>query len=353
MYFSEHLVSRTNLSRWFKAGDGAANNLMPDYSGNAANAVSSSTNAPVLTDNVRNGVSGWHWDGSTSIPLVSPGPVLLKHWFVVLSAEDAAFSVNRGVLSDSSATTLLASDAAGTTFFDSTSIGADFTYRKNNRLFLMSDAEAPMSGSWGVIEQTSPAGAGLFETQIGQQIALTARRWKGYIAEILLYTGILSEPDRTRLYQYFARKYHNWEETQDGNFYYFPFVSDWGLKDPRKKVVLYDEAEDGTPIYRTKRAKRRESEMEFTKRTQDELAAAEAFYDEHHPGRRFVYRDKTVTPNIDITYRFHPDAVVDAIPSGPNNFSYALKLNQHTTSPVVEVIDGELPGGTIDGGEII
>jgi hypothetical protein len=332
---SKYLVTRENLAQWCAADESAVlsgSNVtsMTDLSGNGRTMVASVT-YPTYSSSVAeiNNMPAVSFSGSSK-PFVYSGPVSAKHFFILASHTGATFSASYegliGGLAASLDPAILLGNASDTKFFNATLTGTVFYNRGTS--YALSGQIAPMSGNWALIElHFSGNAAALSGLQVGQDRDFTARLWNGKVAEWMVYQRYLSDSDRARIYKYFANKYQHWEKTA-GGLYYFPYTSDWGAQDPQRKVVLYDEAEDGSPVYRTKKTTKHYSELDFTSRIQDEMKAARAFYDAHHPGTQFMYRNKTVTPAEELTYRFAPDASLDAALIGPNRFNYKLKLNE-------------------------
>jgi hypothetical protein len=328
LFASDHLVSQTGLVCWhkYKAGS-SANNFIEDLSGNKRDLGCNPINSPVLSA-MDNGKMGWVFDGSDEPLEAVFGNHTAYHFFVVGSHHDAAFAAYQGLMSGRTTGDVLISNNTGVNFFDYTGTYGTIGYRKANVSYANATQSAPMNDVNSVIEVIMPGGLLMDGLKIGQQRTLSGRLWEGKYLESIVYNRVLSDSERMRMYQYFAKMYHIWEKSTSAGPNIFPFTNNWNSPEVRKKRVLADEAEDGSMTYRTKRGKKRYLDLEFTRRTADELQASEQFYDEHHPGIEFVYRDRTVYPHEDLTVRFPPEAELEDVPGSPTGFSYKLKMNE-------------------------
>ncbi len=192
--------------------------LINDASGNSRHLVQAST-PPALTLSVMNGQPGWYFNGTSTNPLVSTGSVTPYSAYVLASAEGAAFTAYRGLLSGTTTANVLTSENTGTKFF---SFGPDFNYRKSDTEYADADMQAPMNNQAELIEITRSAAGGFSSMdgiQVGQQLADTTRKWKGYFFEQMLYDRILTITERRKLMLYFNIKYGTWAK---GVPLYFP-----------------------------------------------------------------------------------------------------------------------------------
>lgn len=219
------LIPTSGLLAWYlydpaTSADGNIN----DASGNARHIVQAS-NPPTLVHESWNGHPGWVFDGTTANPLAtaSSANIDTKHVFVFASHADAAFNLNRGLLSGKTSGDWLTSETSGTEFF---SFGSGYGYRKSDTAYDDADMEAPMSGIPELIETTfDDAGyVTLDGIQIGRQRDLDtgARKWKGIFYECLIFNRILNGTERRQVMLYFNVKY---KANAQGLPLYFPDAS--------------------------------------------------------------------------------------------------------------------------------
>lgn len=196
-------------SAWHTVETGVSGNeVVYDYSGNNRH-LTGTTNLPVFTPNVLNGEPAMYFDGTKNPLVYDGGNVLGKHIFVLASYADATFSGLNGILSATSGLTILTGAGATTSrFFDNTTdIGDDYLYRKNDVNYALSNQLAPMSGNFALMEIIYPGVATFDGLQIGQDRSFTARRWKGYFVESIVFDRRLTNAERRGVMLYFNLKY--------------------------------------------------------------------------------------------------------------------------------------------------
>lgn len=201
------LVPFSGLLSWNQYDpDDAADGAMNDYSGNGKHLVQAST-PPSLVPGVMNNQPGWFFDG-TSNPLksASSASITVKHAFVLASATGAAFDAYRGLLTGKTAGPILISENTGTKFYNLYG-GGGMEYRKSDTLYTDTTLEAPMNERPELLEWQYSTGLALDGIQIGQDEADTARKWKGYVFDVILYNRILTTNERRRVMLYFNVRY--------------------------------------------------------------------------------------------------------------------------------------------------
>ena len=301
---------------------------MTDLSGNGRT-VSCATNRPVYAAEVAaaNNMPAITFNGSTTNPLTNTSPVTLYSIFIVASYDTATFASDyRGLIGGVVAANpaCLVGETGQSRFLDN-GYGSSQVYRMANHIYANASMSAPMSGVPRVIEIHFTGGHGQANgLQIGRDRDYSARIWDGYVYEWMVYTRVLTDAERMRMYKYFAHKYHLWEQVSGLDV--FPAVADWGSQETYGKKVLAEDAEDYTRHARIKRMSKRRFELNFTNRLPNEHNAVKAFYDVKHPSGEFIYRDRTVYPAEDVTVRFAADAEIEHIPTNHLGFGYKTKL---------------------------
>lgn len=353
-FTSKYLIPENGLKQWIAADetpptDGKAVSC-PDLSPEGNTAAATPATAPAYVEDVLNGLPVFRFNGSTTTPLVneSIAPLTVRHIFIVAKYSAATFAGVSGLISSTGAadSTFLVGQAAASIYFYDLAYGSNQAYYKKGVAYGAAAMKAPMN-EFAVLEVSYPTlGIPLtYGLQVGRDRANTARIWNGDVAEWMVWDRELTELERVRVYQYFAKKYHLWEKMSDAGLNIFPFSSDWNPEILDKKLVLFDEAEDGTENYRTKRAREFTLELNFTKRTPDEPVAAAEFMDEHFPGTRFVFRDKTHYPPRLIEGSFGADSEVKAVPSThiSNAYKISVRRGENVSAAFVPPLETVIP----------
>jgi hypothetical protein len=198
------LVPTTDMIAWhaYDSATSTAGNIN-DLSGNARHIVQAST-PPALQTDVLNGQPAWYFNGTTSNPLqtASSSAVAPKHVFILASFEDDAFDAERGLISGKTSGLLLDSEASGTEWDD---VGND-GYQKSGTT--PSPAlSAAMGGDAELMEVTDAGGVSIDGISIGQKLADTATRWKGWFFDHISYSSIQTGDNLKRIYLYYAMRY--------------------------------------------------------------------------------------------------------------------------------------------------
>jgi hypothetical protein len=334
--YNGHLVTPDNLLQWC-AGDTASISgtdvlSVSDRSGNGRHMGLISggiATAPQITYTAFGSTPVIRMTTSTRA-LSYVGSMTPKHIFILAAYSAATFSNTSSLMSGvgSGSLPILAGGDGTDKFLNLSYSGTGYTYRKFNVSLSESNQKMGMSYGYALIELQFPVGIGLDGIVVGQDRTTTSRRWSGDVGEWMLYSETLNEQQRMRMYEYFARKYQMWEEKTEGGLKYFPFRANWGGEIVDKKKVLMDYAEDNTPNYRTKQGLKKRLNLDFVSRQPDEKQSARAFFNQHHPGTSFVYRDRTKYPLEEIICRFPPDADITEVPGNPIGTSYKLSMDE-------------------------
>lgn len=306
---------------------GAADGFAPDVSGNGRH-LSAPVQPPALGLNVLNGHNGWFFDG-TKFPLVySPDIGIVRHTFIVATADEQEFTVFRGLLmleTDSPPGThgrWLTSNSSGTTFLQD---NFDDVYHKAGRLYSNDNFQAPMFGKFAVVELSNPVGSNFNGIVVGQHAGDPATRWKGWWIEQLIYNRVLNDVERQAIYEYFAAKYFLWPESSTG-LHIFPFQPDAGPPAIADKLTVTTVLGGGRTISRSKSGIKTAFELSFTERSQEEFLAAQAFWNSKYPGTAFVYRDDGFSPPIETEVVFAAPLSYRQTPT--RRFDYSIRLVQ-------------------------
>jgi hypothetical protein len=138
--------------------------------------------------------------------------------------------------------------------------------------------------------------------QIGKQRAFATRLWKGFWYEDLIYSEIKNDFARQRIYEYFAMRYQVWSENAAGQKI-FPFASN-RTRSLEQDIENYKSTPyNGDPKALVRGGVEGDYELIFGLREQAEYRAAQAFFQQHRPTTKFVFRD----------YRFCPVQAVRAL----------------------------------------
>lgn len=292
------VVPRSGLIAWngYKAGE-STNAIISDLSGNGRDLDATGADPPALQMDVINGQPAWYFNG-TDDALLWSGNITTKHLFVLAAFEDAAFADYQGLYSneDQNSGDILVSNPTGTNLFDFSG-SLTYSYRKNDVLLANNAQAAPMGGQFGLIEVSSATGWAANGIQIGDQQSL-GRKFKGWYAESIAYSTVLSDVQRQMVYEYFAMKFYMWRKVASG-LDVWPFQANWAYPFPTDKAVIASRSINGAFKAREKRPAKDAWELSFAGRSPEEVDAAKAFWDAKHPGTSFIYRDDAYSPSRD------------------------------------------------------
>lgn len=204
------IVPTSGLAAWHKIEIGfTGHDIIYDYSGNNIH-VSTPNTPPQVQSNVLNGNPAMYWSG-TAKPLLSTTPVSVQHVFLVAAYDGAAFAGNEGLISNPTFVGVLTGAGAATTKFedlDSGEFGA-YVYKKNSTVFAAGNHQAPMGLANTSLIEIVFTSLDSFDTglQFGQNIDNTARKWKGWLFESIIYQSALTATEIAKIYLYFNIKY--------------------------------------------------------------------------------------------------------------------------------------------------
>lgn len=320
-----NLIPMHDMAFWHMYEQGVSTQqLCKDYSGNGRDLTCTLVNRPTINTNALNGNPGWYWDGATKIPLAWTGSTLngLKHIFVVASADEATFAIDRGLLSGAATFGVLVGQVSTNKFYDLSGIFGSYIPSLADVQYSVSTFPGPMSGNFAVIELQSTTGFSLDGIQVGRDRNFTgpSRIWQGYWFEQMAYTTQLTDPERWKIYQYFAMRYWLWQQKTAGGLDVFPFPANKARASQLDQEHFLSEPYMGDPAALVRGNAKSAYTLPFTTRTQAEYEAAEQFHKTHYPVTHFNYRDFRFNPYRDkecaivspfreqgseVTYRFN------------------------------------------------
>lgn len=328
----DYLVPTSGLLAWHKYEAGVSgHHIIYDYSGNSRTIQCSIGNEPVLTTNVINGRPAWYFNGSRD-PLVYTGALTPKHIFVLAAYADATFPVSggageyAGLLSgkDTANNAILIGDPTTTKFYDA-GYGSTHEYRKRDVLLTNANMQAGMSNSFAIYEVRYPTGWALDGIQVGKDRTFANRKWKGYFVEQMMFDRILSDAEIFDVYEYFAIMFQVWKQDAAG-LNVFPFNPNWARPLTTGKRVLSSVSVSGAFKGRSKGTRKIGIEPTFETRTPEEYDTAVDFWDDHHPGTSFIYRDGAFSPPRDTEMRFTSDMPQTA--TDTRDITYSFQAEQ-------------------------
>ncbi len=293
-----NVIPFADLEAWHMYEPGVSGGtLAKDYSGKGRDLTTSGTpDDPIIVPNVLNGEAGWYFDGG-STPLQWAGSVNLKHFFVVCSADEATFSIYRGLLSGLTTGDVLTGKISSGYFYDH--VASD--YRKADVQYIAAAQQAPMSGEFAVIEIVYNSGVAMDGIQVGQQRNLSGpvRSWLGYWFETIAYSAVKNDWERLQIYKYIAMRRWLWQKKTTGGLDVFPFPANKTRASQLDQEHYLSEPYMGDPAALVRGDSKGAFTLPFSTRTQAEFEAAEQFVKTHYPVTHFTYRDFRFNPPRD------------------------------------------------------
>jgi len=306
-YTNNQNFPRANMEIWAATDDknssGAAS-AITDFSGKNRTLTAASA-APAYSTEILAGRGGVFFNGSNN-PLAFTGAFNLKHAFILASYNPATFTANQGLLSGITGNPMLVGEAGGSSKFIDSGFGANFRYRIMDVLLPNSNQLAPVGGKVALIEIQYTTGFFLDGIQIGQDRNLTARKWNGYFFELIGYSAIKDDYDRSQIYQYFARKFHVWQQSVEG-LDIFPFPANHSRSKSTGRRFFESEPYQGATAKLLRGARFSTLEANYETRRESEYTAALDFHAEHYGLRDFVFRDYKYYPPKDAAFAFTSD----------------------------------------------
>jgi hypothetical protein len=343
-----NLLPLADLEFWYQYEEGvSANNFINDYSSHNRDLSCASSGAPVLTADILNGEPAWRFDG-TSNPLSVTSSFTVRHLFVIASADEATFAEFRGLISSPTTDWGLVGEISTSKFFD---FSGSIIYRKDDVLFDPAEEMAPVSGKLALIEWLDPAGVAVDGIQIGQQINLSARKWKGYFVEAFGYSTEQNTLRRRMIYEYVAMRRHLWQRAEDGGPFVFPFPGGKTTGKERDRENYLSTPYDGPQKALVRGIYKDQLSIPFALRRQEEFDAAQAFFEQHSPIEPFIFRDYRFFPPRDTKVRF---ASSFREQGSDTSFRFNYGFDVVETANVVTVPDpGDVDIGMIPEGAVV
>lgn len=316
---------KNGLEAWYQSTQTSGNLSLIDLSGKGRT-ITQNTTPPAIQANVQNGKQSIYFDG-TKNPLSYSGSFTARHIFVVASFDDATFNASeyQGLVTDNNGVNGLLVGSPGTNKFTDFSFGSGYQYRKFDIGYASSNQLAPVSGQKAIMEISLTTGWSLDGVLIGRDRAFTARKWKGHFFEALFYSEIQGEFEKYEIYKHFGEEWHLWR--QDANARnIFPFPAQHSRSVTKERKTWLSTPYDGDPVALVRGNSKKKFEFTAEARRPVEMQAADAFIEAHYPTTKWVYRDYSVYPSVDTTYRF--TSHIKEQGSGSRLKSYAFQAEE-------------------------
>jgi hypothetical protein len=298
------LVPSTDLVAWHMARLGESeSDIAYDQSGHNRDLIAAAT-APVFTADLWRGQPGWVFDGSAKPLTYAEAGIAIKYAIIFAAAQETTFTVNRGLLSGVTSGNVLATKNDSSNDFYNFYPSSDVEYRKSAALFAEATMDAPTGLVPELIEWRRPTGVVMDGIQIGQQLADTARKWKGWFFESILYSEEPSATDLLRLRFYFNVKYGTWAQGVPFRFpdaTFMPQITGREIIKNREEEIpkswpdVWDtfKYDDGFADFNSvgdDAAKR--WEYVYVNVPKEQKRALDAFWDQAQIGNPFYFKDK-------------------------------------------------------------
>ena len=304
------IIPKANLEYWH-ALDGLTevdfvsdSAIVPDYSGNGrdltldVSAVPPALDSTVYKANLFDKRPVLYFDGASSDPFKNSAAIVsIKHVFMLVKFDGAAFAGNEGLLSDTNAINVLAGGGAASTIFFNFSF-ANYTYFYNFAAKAQSNQTAPIN-VWALVEIQKTDGFPMQGWQIGRQLGGATARWKGWWAENLGFSEVLSETDRQKVYLYFALKFGTQNLGQNPLYFpsddFLPFRRSRFFAEPPdyRRITDSFEFEDGGMTFNESAGgAARRWEYDYLSRTPAQAAIFDEFFNQARFAGKFLFLDK-------------------------------------------------------------
>jgi hypothetical protein len=249
-------------------------------------------------------------------------PITVFCGFIVAKYDDATFPNSadgyKGLLTDLASYDILVGNANTNKWFD---FGYDlYEFRSDDRIYPDSDAPAPMQ-NWRLIFFRFWRSITLGGVQIGQQRNLTARKWKGGIKFLALFSVNMTEMDIRKNAESIAAYYSiNLADV-------YPYQTDRnGLTETTVQRVNFYDPPEGDRISEVLTDSKRTFDMKFSSRRSQERAAMKSFHASHYAGAvPCIYRNYNIIPPEDIEGYFDSQYTLDG---SLNNYDYGFKFKE-------------------------
>lgn len=302
MAYLSALVPTTDLIAWYNLEDVTAARLasLADASGNGRNlsATAADPDRPLGVLDTLNGYPVVRFDNVAPLLNTSSPPNLYDIFIVAKYTLAANFGgAYRGLISGETAGDALVGDnAANSTKFLNLGIGTSFYY-KSQTLYAAAAQEAPFT-NFELLRYGDTGGMAFDGIQLGNHKALTAR-WRGDVADILIYGSVQSAALARRIALYYDLKFHLWRTNSTTLYFPDPTTTDiwWARFDdepqPWASVTSVHEYEDrGRSFNVATDTPPQFWEIEFNGLTKEEAEIFDAFNSAARMDRTFSLIDK-------------------------------------------------------------
>jgi hypothetical protein len=251
-----------------------------------------SADKPTVKTGAINSKRSFEWDG-TQNPLVYNGAFTIRCGFLLVKVDGNFTGDYQGILSSPLNFGILVGIGGSDIFYDF--LYDYYEFRLNDHIYPKSDAPAPID-AWGLIYFKFWQNLTVEGIQLGQDRDFTDRKFDGEVALMALYDRDFCEEDVRKMTHSIANSY------QLALPDVFPYQGSKEDGVTTSKRVLTDGQDE--PVTRVKRGARKLFDLNFSQRRQDELFAAERFWNDRFPQNRFIYRDYETIPPRDTVCRF-------------------------------------------------
>lgn len=261
------------------------------------------------------------FDGSTTNPLKSDGAFSITCGFIIAKYDDATFPNDadgyKGLLTGTLNELILAGEANATRWFDF--VEEFYEFRCEDRIYPNSNAPAPMA-AWKLIFFRFWRPITVQGIQIGQDRMNTARKWKGGVKLLALYSTNKCEAEIRSDVESLADYY----EFTLADVY--PYQADRSsTESPEQSVNFYDPPE-GDRISEVIGNSARVFELKFSSRRKAEIQAMKIFHSSHYPGAvPCILRNYSLIPPEDI------EGYIDSqyeLQGSVNNYQYGFRFKE-------------------------
>lgn len=297
------LTTRQGLEAYYQAdtlalANNAAVENFADLSGKGRHLTAKTSDYPLF----KTAGNYIQFNGSTNSALANNALFPVTCGFMVAKYDDPLFPVApdgfKGLLSDLTSLDIFVGNANTNKFFD---FGWELhEFRFDERIYPDSDAPAPMQ-NWRLLFFRFWKGMMMEGVQIGQQRSLSARKWKGGVKFLALYSQNFTEEEIRKNAESLANHY---AITLADVFPYQPDAN--GVDENGSQTVNFYDPPEGDRISETISEAKRILEMTFSGADQSEVKELKSFFKSHYEqALPFITRDYRFTPPEDIEGYFN------------------------------------------------
>lgn len=281
--------------------DGASVSNFDDLSGKSRHLTAASSQ-PIFKAAIVNSKAVVRWSG-TSNPLTNAASIPgVKCGWIVAKYDGATFAADYpGLLTSLSSFGLLLGRTTGSTlWFDADTINLNLKveHRENDRIYPHDAVPAPMNAFkviffrvWGTVMPTFDG------VSLGQDRGFTARKWKGDVALLSLYSRDFTEEEIRSYSKAIAANYG----LTLADVYEYQADAFGGHDEEGEQGINFYDPPEGDRIAEAYNDRKRVIDLKFSAAPESEVKYMKAFFASHYPSATpFLYRDYRVTPPEDI-----------------------------------------------------